>query len=140
MGHAMENIVSCQLQTYFALLYGLISLESIMENKPSNKVRKFKQILKWKNGVKVTNYLPLMLAPTSTIFFWVKQLKLSDNPYITSFKHLGYSSVHHIMADLNGFYKFYTQQRFDFYLYKFYFLCDFYLIFIYIFVQISTIN
>ena len=124
MGHAMEKIAGSQLQTYFGLLYGLISFESIIENQPpskTDKFEKFTQILEWPNGHTIINYLPRVLAPVSTVLFWAKQLRIDDDPCIKLCKHLGYTSVHHIQAELKGFYLFYTKQRY---------LSNFYLIFI----------
>ena len=110
----MQTIAASQLQSYFAVIYGLTTLDRMIENKPpseSDKYLKFEQILKWSNGTEIVEYLPRMLAPVSCINFWIKQLHLSDNTFITEYKHLGYCSVHHIMAEMIGYYKFYTRER-----------------------------
>lgn len=111
IGHALENIVPCQLPSYFALLYNLVSLQKLIENKPSNKYLQFTMKLQWSNGTKVTNILPAIKAPVSAINFWVKHLGLEKNKLITSFKNHGYCSTKEIMADMIGFYEYYESPR-----------------------------
>lgn len=108
----MENIVPCQLQSYFALLYKQISLEQLIKNKPLKKNQTFKQILVWKNGNTETNWLPKLKAPTSAVQFWINHLKLKDNKYIESFQEGGYSSVQELIAEMIGYYNFYTVPRY----------------------------
>ena len=53
IGHALIYIASCQLQSYFALLYQLITWDQLIENKPpseTDQFLKFKQKLIWPNN------------------------------------------------------------------------------------------
>ena len=65
-----------------------------------------------KKSKKIINYLPTIKAPNSTVIYWRNILRLHDNKSIESFNKLGYSSTNEIMADLTGFYKFFTKERF----------------------------
>ena len=112
----MECIIPSQLQTYFALLYNMCTLNSITNNtsSPTDGFTKFKQILINSNNKQIINYLPKIKATNSTITYWRNTLKLHDNKSIESYNTLGYSSTEEIIADITGYYKFYTKQRFVF--------------------------
>ena len=111
IGHAMENVYPCQLQTYMALLYNMVSLDDIISNDENKNL--YKQNLVLANGKQIINNLPSIKAPVSAVQFWIEQLKLTENELIKSFSYGGYSSVTELVAELKGFYKFYTQARYD---------------------------
>ena len=111
----MQNIVPCQLSSYFALLYNMITIEQIFENKasPNNaKNKNFKQKLKFPCGQIITTYLPPFTAPNSVIQFWCNQLKLQDDETVNSYLNQGYSSTYQVMAEVNGYYSYYIGPRF----------------------------
>lgn len=93
IGHALQHIARCQLQVYFAMIYGLISLDDIINNNqppsPNDKYLKLKFSLKWSSGTMVIEYVPRILAPAGCIFFWINQLKMSDDKFLKSFAKLG---------------------------------------------------
>ena len=110
----MEIIIPCQLQTYFALIYNMCTLNSIINNTSTSTdgFKKFKQILITSNNKKIINYLPIIKSPNSCVIYWRNILKLHDNKSIESFNNLGYSSTDEILADITGLYKFFTKERF----------------------------
>ena len=115
IGHALENIIPCQLQSYMALMYGMVSLNDLIDNKAptsDDKLLKFEQKLLFSGGLLITNWLPRVRAPISCVQFWINQLQLYNNQSLNSYKHLGYSSIEEIQADMIGYYQFYTQERF----------------------------
>ena len=138
----MISIVPCQLPSFFALLYKLITIEEIKYDKPSPitaEKKNFKQILKFPDGTKTINYLPPCTAPYSTIKFWCDQLQIKDNQIINSYVNQGYSSIDQVMADVNGLYEYYINPRFvicyNIFIYN---LLLFYIYFIYILLYFYT--
>ena len=117
IGHGLENIIPSQLGTFFALLYDMISIKDIINNKPPNddeKIKKFCQEIQWPNGCKEINWLPKIKAPISSIQFWINFCCLNDNEFINSFKNHGYCSIEELQSEIGGYYKFYTTERFVF--------------------------
>ena len=115
IGHAIQNIVPCQLPSYFALLYDMVSYNKIINNQPSSnnkQLKNFKQILQFSDGQNEIYYLPPIVAPNSVINFWCEQLNIFDNDEINIYMDQGYSSSCQIKAELNGYYFFYTSPRF----------------------------
>ena len=111
----MEHIAPCQLQSYFAVMYNMCSINDIIDNTPTKgtKYDKFKQKLSFGENTKtITNYLPMIKAPNSCIWYWSNILELNDNLSVQSYKDYGYCSTKEIVADMNGYYEFYTEERF----------------------------
>lgn len=110
----MQNVVPCQIASYFALLHDMVTYEQIINNKPSSddeQYKNFKQILKFNDGLQLTTYLPPYVAPNSAIQFWCGQLKLMEDSTINSYIDEGYSSIEQTIAEVLGYYEFYTCPR-----------------------------
>ena len=93
----------------------MIKIEDIYYDQPSpNNAEKknFKQILQFPDGTTVTSYLPPLVAPNSTIQFWISQLKLQNDVIVNSYLDQGYSSIEQINAGVDGWYDFYIKPRF----------------------------
>lgn len=121
IGHALQNIVPCQLQYYAALLYKLVSFEDLIDNKPAKSAdsqQKIKMLMVWPNNEKVINYMPPIKGPVSSVQFWLNHLNLSMDQDISSFADNGYVSLQELIAEMVGFYAFYKQPRFVFRLYS----------------------
>ena len=72
--------------------------------------------------------------------FWVKQLNVPSKflPLINPYQNQGYCSTKEIQADIKGYYKFYTKQRFVLYLFYIH-LLTYFMSILYIY-KISSIN
>ena len=92
-----------------ALLYGMISLDDILVN--NSKEEKFVQHILLPNNVDIYEYMPMLKAPVSTVQFWMQRLHLTEHYRIKSFSDYGYSSLNELIAEMKGFYKFYTKSR-----------------------------
>lgn len=71
----------------------------------------FKMNLKWPNGKKEVNYLPCIKAPFAAVDFWINYLNLTDLKYLYNFTKVGFCSRPEVFADVFGFYKFYSVER-----------------------------
>ena len=109
----MKTIIPAQLRSYMALIYGLVKYEDFFNIDSKKDCTSFKQKFKW-NDVKikrVTEHLPGIKAPSSTVIFWKNYLNLSDNENIKTFDDYGYFSLNELLAELGGFYTFWESSR-----------------------------
>ena len=91
-----------------SILYGLVSVEDVMKPQKAVAAPRFRQAWIHRTKTVYTNH-PGLVAPISTVFFWVHRLGLDAKQLVISNK-VGYCSVEHLQAELRGFYSFYMDQ------------------------------
>ena len=105
---ALQTINGYELRLFMSILYGMLSVESVMNPTTKVDVPRFGQ--RWIRGNETmhTNH-PGLVAPISTVFFWVHRLRLNVEDLVIS-NDVGYCAVEELQAELRGFYSFYMNK------------------------------
>ena len=121
IGFALQNISVHHFKHFVALMYGMIDLDFLLFNKQRNeKYETYLMKMKTTSSSSKNNkqsilheYYPTIKAPTAPVRILLKKLDLwYGHDELNSFDNFGYQNADELYGDLNGFYLFYSQQRY----------------------------
>ena len=97
-----------------ALIYGMVKYKDFFNIDTKKDTTSFVQKFYWVDdpNYTVVDRLPGIKAPSSTVHFWRKYLKLAQNTAVESFDDCGYFSLNELIAELSGFYMFWEDAQF----------------------------
>lgn len=110
IGNALLTINPFQMRVFFALIYNLIQYDAIVTPHTADTSIQYEQTWDYQ-GEQVTTTEPGIAAPTSTVIFWSKRLRIHQTADPEYFDSYGYCSRQHLESEMRGLYLFYQKSR-----------------------------
>lgn len=106
IGHAIQHVNEFELKSYFAVIYGLIEVEDVLDKSKHIVEERFNQY--WRRlGKVLETSLPGLKCPVSCVIFWCNRLGF-DLDHYQEFENIGYFNIEEFKAEIRGYYKFYV--------------------------------